>query len=90
MSEKGAQLAETQANVVRQAALEEMNRLVGHEVQRLEALIRVNDHIRPQEIMLARAEQEELAAAIAGSRVRLDSVRLVWKGPPEALAEKAR
>jgi len=78
-------LAETKAAALRQAALKEMNGLLGHEVERLETLARVNDHVRPQEITLAQAQQEELASALQQSRLRLDSLRLIWKGPPEAL-----
>ena len=44
-----------------------------------------NDHFRSQEIKLARAQQAELATALKASRLRLDSLRLVWKGPPETL-----
>jgi hypothetical protein len=45
----------------------------------------VNYHIRPQEIKMAQAQQQELAAALQQSRLRLDALRLIWKGPPEAL-----
>jgi len=45
----------------------------------------VNDHIRPEEIRLAQEQQEELGTTLQQSRIRLDSVRLIWKGPPEAL-----
>jgi ATP-dependent helicase HepA len=77
--------AETKAAELRQSALKEMNHLLGHEVERLQALARVNDHVRPQEIRLAQAQQKELAAVLQQSRLRLDSLRLIWKGPPEAL-----
>jgi ATP-dependent helicase HepA len=77
--------AEKRAAVVRQSALQEMNRLLNHEVERLQTLARVNDHIRPQEIQMAQAEQEKLAAALLQSRLRLDSLRLIWMGPPELL-----
>jgi ATP-dependent helicase HepA len=78
-------LAETQAATLRQSALKEMNHLIGHEVQRLQTLQQVNDHIRPQEIKLAQAQQAELATALQSSRLRLDSLRLIWNGPPETL-----
>ena len=78
-------VAETQAAALRQSALDEMNRLLGHEVQRLQILRQVNDHVRPQEIELAQAQQSKLAVALHESRVRLDSLRLIWKGPPENL-----
>jgi ATP-dependent helicase HepA len=48
-------------------------------------LIKVNTHIRPQEIELAQSQQRDLATAIQTSRIRLDAVRLIWKGPPDAL-----
>jgi hypothetical protein len=63
-----------------------MNRLLGHEVERLQTLAQVNDHVRPQEIRLAQAQQQELADAIQQSRLRLDCLRLIWKGPLEALS----
>jgi ATP-dependent helicase HepA len=85
MIKAATKFAETQAATLRQSALNEMNHLLGHEVQRLQMLQKVNDHIRPQEIKLARAQQEELATALQASRLRLDSLRLIWKGPPETL-----
>jgi ATP-dependent helicase HepA len=78
-------LAEARAALLRQSALKEMNHLLGHEVQRLQMLARANDHIRPQEIQLAQAQQDELALTLQQSRLRLDSLRLIWKGPPEML-----
>jgi ATP-dependent helicase HepA len=66
-------------------ALKEMNHLLGHEVERLQALALVNDHVRPEEIRLAQTQQKELATALQQSRIRLDSLRLIWKGPPDAL-----
>jgi hypothetical protein len=46
----------------------------------------VNDHVRPQEIQLAQVQQAELSTSLQRSRLRLDSLRLIWKGPPEALS----
>jgi ATP-dependent helicase HepA len=80
-----AKLAETEAVGLRESALKEMNRMLGHELERLQTLARTNDHIRPDEIKLALAHQQQLVAALQQSRVRLDSLRLIWKGPPEAL-----
>lgn len=85
MLEQAAKLAETQAIALRKSALNEMNQLLGHEVQRLKNLQRVNDHVRPEEIELAERQQAELTAAIQNSRLRLDALRLIWKGPPEVL-----
>jgi hypothetical protein len=86
MFQTAANLAETRAAALRQSALDEMNPLLAHEVERLQALTQVNDHVRPQEIRLAQAQQEELATTLQQSPLRLDSLRLIWKGPPEALS----
>ncbi len=85
MFQTGEKLAESRAAGLRQAALNETNRLLGHEVQRLQTLARVNDHVRPQEIKLAQGQQDELAAAVQQSRLRLDSLRLIWRGPQAVL-----
>jgi ATP-dependent helicase HepA len=85
MFQAASALAEVQAATLRQSALTEMNHLLGHEVRRLQSLARVNDHIRPQEIRLAQSEQEALALSLQQSRLRLDAVRLIWKGPPATL-----
>ena len=36
-------------------------------------------------IELARKQLVRLTSALAQSRVRLDAVRLIWKGPPESI-----
>lgn len=86
MLQHAATLAEAQAVTLRAVALKTMNQLLGHEVQRLKTLAQVNDHVRPQEIELAEAQQTELAVALQQSRLRLDALRLIWKGPSEVLA----
>jgi ATP-dependent helicase HepA len=86
MFQTAANLAEAKAAALRQSALNEMNHLLGHEVERLQTLAQVNDHVRPQEIRLAQAQQAELATTLQQSPLRLDSLRLIWKGPPEALS----
>jgi ATP-dependent helicase HepA len=85
MIRTASQWADARAASLRQSALEAMNQLLGHEVERLQTLARVNDHVRPQEIRLAQAQQSELANVLQQSRLRLDSLRLIWQGPPEAL-----
>ena len=85
MFQTAAGLAEAKAGALRESALKEMNHLLGREVERLKMLAQVNDHVRPQEIRLAQAQQEALATALQQSRLRLDSLRLIWKGPAEAL-----
>ena len=43
------------------------------------------DHVRPEEIALTQTQLAELTTALAQSRVRLDAVRLIWKGDPKAI-----
>lgn len=85
MFQTGTRLAETRAAGFRKVALETMNHLLGHELHRLQSLQQINDHIRPKEIQLAQAQQAELGIALEQSRLRLDAVRLLWKGPLELL-----
>ena len=47
------------------------------EIERLEALARVNPGVRPQEISAARDELEQLRKLLPESRVRLDALRLI-------------
>jgi len=86
MLQRATTLAEDTAVGLRQTAVAEMNQLLGHEVQRLQTLRQVNDHVRPEEIALARAQQAELATVLERARLRLEAVRLIWKGPTEIAA----
>jgi ATP-dependent helicase HepA len=85
MFQQATLLAETRAEKLRAAAVKEMDQLLGHEVERLQTLAQVNDHVRPQEIELAQHQQKQLVASLQQSRLRLDALRLIWKGPPETL-----
>jgi ATP-dependent helicase HepA len=86
MFQRATSLAENRASATRQAARDEMELLLGHEVQRLRTLSQVNDHVRPRELELALAQQHELAKVLQHSRLRSDALRLIWQGPPAALA----
>ncbi|MGJ8676426.1 MAG: helicase-related protein [Akkermansiaceae bacterium] len=71
-----AQKAEVVAN-----ALKKSNEMLSREIERLVALGEINDHVSEDEIAGLRAQKEELHAAISKSRVRLDSVRVIWCQP---------
>jgi len=77
--------AEEQARETIAKSLQDMTHLVGHEITRLKTLSNVNDHIRPEEIELLTEQSEQLKAAIQSARLRLDSIRMIWKGDPKAL-----
>ncbi len=85
MLDASTRLAEAHAAQLREAALKEVKELLGHEVGRLKALSRVNNRIRPQEIQLAEKQQAALHEAVRQSRLRLDALQLIWKGPTEML-----
>ncbi len=57
---------------------------LGAELRRLEDLAKVNDHVRPEEIDLAREQLGQIRTAVGAARLRLDSIRLVVEGPGAA------
>ncbi|MEO7101047.1 MAG: helicase-related protein [Luteolibacter sp.] len=63
-------------------ALAAMHDQMGSEISRLRDLAEINDHITPGEISLLEEREISLANVIANARVRLDSVRLIWKALP--------
>ncbi|MEI6078397.1 MAG: hypothetical protein WCS94_22655 [Verrucomicrobiota bacterium] len=85
MFQAAEKLAENRASVMRQAALQQMELLLTHEIQRLQSLAQINKYVRPQEIQLAQNEQAELGQKLQQSRLRLDSLRLIWQGLAETL-----
>ena len=85
MFQAAEKLAENRASAMRQAALQQMELLLTHEVQRLQSLAQINKYIRPQEIQMAQNEQAELGQKLQESRLRLDSLRLIWQGLAETL-----
>jgi ATP-dependent helicase HepA len=82
-----AMLAKTQAIAAErmQEFVEKANTTMAaqlkEEIERLEDLRSVNDHIRPEEIAALRAQEEGLKTAIASARLRLDSLRLIFRTP---------
>jgi ATP-dependent helicase HepA len=82
MIEETRQLATGRSVALVASALEKMHAETGAEIERLRELAALNDHIRPAEIDLLVQRRAQLADAITHARVRLDSVRLIWKAPP--------
>jgi len=66
---------------LRTAAAAAARQALGAELQRLVDLRQLNDHVRPEEIELATRQLAQTQEAIAQSRLRLDSLRLVLQGP---------
>lgn len=72
-----SQLAPTLAN----RAGQQMNAAMSREITRLAALQQVNPNVKPEEVAALARQQAALAQHIQGSRLRLDSVRLIRRGP---------
>ena len=58
-----------------------MNTQLAAEIERLETLRTINDHVRPEEIATLQQQKNELQSAIESARLRLDSLRLVLRLP---------
>ncbi|HEV7866126.1 MAG TPA: RNA polymerase-binding ATPase, partial [Chthoniobacteraceae bacterium] len=78
MLAKAQELANERMRKIVEGAHTTMESQVQDEIERLEDLSAVNDHIRPAEIAAARQEKADLAAAISSARLRLDALRLIF------------
>jgi ATP-dependent helicase HepA len=78
---KTEELAELRADELRAKALKAVQHALAEEIERLRALALVNDQIRPEEIDALVDELKAITGYLGESRLRLDSVRLVWRGP---------
>jgi ATP-dependent helicase HepA len=73
--------AQSQAAKAAEGALEHAREEIRAEIERLEALRRVNSSVREVEIRVLGDRLSALEAAIPGTRVRLDAIRLVAPPP---------
>ena len=55
-----------------------MRGLLDREIERLRSLAAINPAVRPDEIAALETEREALATAIAGARLRLDALRVLF------------
>ena len=76
MVEQGTGEAERMATQIRTMAMDSMQTVMQAEVDRLVYLRGINDHVSEAEVDGLRACMELLEQALAGSRVRLDALRL--------------
>jgi ATP-dependent helicase HepA len=70
-------LAATRMTAVVAEAMRAMETQLQDEIERLETLRSINDHVRPEEIAAAATQKTELHAALSSAHLRLDSLRLV-------------
>ncbi|MGH7945248.1 MAG: RNA polymerase-associated protein RapA, partial [Opitutaceae bacterium] len=80
MLESATRHAEERSRKLKLAAEENATTRLQADLQRLLDLKKINDHVRTEEIALAREQLEHTRAAIQQARVRLDAVRLVIEG----------
>jgi ATP-dependent helicase HepA len=85
MIARARELAELRTPQIVAASEAAMHAILDHEVDRLRLLQRVNDHVRDDEIRIAEAQAAALHTHIAKARPRLDAVRIIWHGKPEAV-----
>jgi ATP-dependent helicase HepA len=83
MAERCEALAEERATDEKRRAAALLRETLEGELDRLRALARVNDQIRPEEIEAVQADLAELEQTVADARLRLDAMRLVWCGPAQ-------
>jgi ATP-dependent helicase HepA len=81
MIEKALELAGERMRSITEGAKGMMMAQLQDEIERLEDLRVINDHVRQSEIDAAKQEKSELERALATARIRLDAVRLVLRVP---------
>ena len=69
--------AEQKFQPIRDAALRKMDRQLQGEINRLASLAAINPNVRPEEVEFLRESQAALLAAIGGSRVSLEALRVI-------------
>jgi ATP-dependent helicase HepA len=79
MLAKAQELAAVRMQALVEGATRSMSGQLQAEIARLEDLSRLNDHVHPAEIAALREQQEALRTAIAGARLRLDALRLIFR-----------
>ena len=70
-------IAEEQSALEISRGLRRMKRKLNQEINRLESLQERNKNIRPEEVAIARKEQETLSDIINNARLRLDAILLI-------------
>ncbi len=80
MISRCGELAEQEKQQIVQLGLVSMKEVISDEIQRLLALKQVNPNIRNQEISAWEKERNDLFDVISNTRLRLDALRLIYKG----------
>ncbi len=81
MLDKCHELATGEMQKIIEQALVESDAKLGQEIDRLVSLSEINDHVSDEEITALRNQRDALHRVISKSRLRLDSVRVIWCQP---------
>jgi ATP-dependent helicase HepA len=81
MLEKAKKIAAEKMELLVAAATDTMALQLRDEIERLEDLREINDHVRPEEIAGLKEQQKQLCDALASARLRIDAVRLIFRMP---------
>jgi ATP-dependent helicase HepA len=77
MLEKAVALANEKRDALVSAATVRMNTQLQDEIDRLQDLRKINDHIRPEELAAAETQRTALYSALTASPLRTDALRLI-------------
>ena len=78
---KTSQLATQKVPALVAQARKEAAAQLGHEINRLQELAKVNRSVRPEEIALLSRQKAALDQHLAAARLRLDAIRVIQRGP---------
>jgi ATP-dependent helicase HepA len=81
MLAKAQSIAAEKMEALVTAARESMTARLQDEIDRLQDLSEINDHVRPAEIEAARQQLAALAEALGSARLRVDALRLIFRQP---------
>jgi len=79
MLDRAEIFADEKAVIIKGKAVENMKVILEKEIIRLEILKRVNESIKEDEIIQAKHELEIFEKYILSARLRMDSIRVIWK-----------
>ena len=79
MMENCEKLATAKLSILAEEGIVRVQEIMGAELSRLEDLAEINTAVSELEIAKHKSQMEELEIAIKSARVRLDSLKLVWR-----------
>ena len=81
MQKKALELADAKMQTLVSEASSKMEQQLQDEIDRLEDLRQINDHVRPDEIEGLKKQKLDLLSAINSARLRMDALRLILRTP---------